>query len=98
MGPIGLVNGVYSGWVWQTFLKAAIKYTDFNYAWFGAFFVNGILWIPLAVTWPIVSWGEQVMLRFLGLFARMTLTGLYGAYWFTAGAIYYTSFMEPEQS
>ena len=98
LGPISLINSIYSLWVWQTFLKAARVYTDFNYAWFSAFFVNGLLWMPLTVQWPIVPFGEEVMLRFLAFFARMTLTGVFGAYWITAAAIYYTAFMEPDQS
>ena len=45
-----------------------------------------------------MPFGEEVMLSFIAFFSRMTLTGVFGAYWITAGAIYYTAFMEPDQS
>ena len=98
LGPVGLINSAYSLWVWQTFLKGVGVYSDFNFAWFSAFFVNGLLWMPLTVIWPIIPWGENVMLGFTAFFARMTLTGVFVAYWATAAAIYYTAYVEPEQS
>ena len=98
MGPVGLVNSIYSWWLWFQFLSGKGIYTDFMFAWFGAYFVNGILWTPLTVIWPIIPWGEEVMLRFAGLFAQMTLAGTFIAYWVNVGVLYYTIYMEPEKS
>lgn len=92
LGPVGVINSIYSLYVWQTFLKQGGVYSDFMFAWFGAFFVNGILWMPLTVVWPIIPWGEEVMLQFTSFFATMTLTGTLIAYWANAGAMYYAFF------
>ena len=52
LGITGLLNSVFSLWVWFTFLTDYNNNTDFWFAWFGPFVVNGTLWIPLTLTWP----------------------------------------------
>ena len=52
LGITGLLNSVFSLWVWFTFLTDYNNNTDFWFAWFGPFVANGTLWIPLTLTWP----------------------------------------------
>ena len=65
------------------------------YAWFGPYFVNGLVWTPIAVVWPIIRWGETTMLRFLSIFAQMTLAAAFIGYWANVAAMYYAFYREP---
>ena len=51
LGATSLINSVFSLWVWFTYLGDFRVNTinDSWYAWFGAFAVNGLLWIPITV-------------------------------------------------
>lgn len=56
LGATGLINSIFSLWVWYTYLGDFTEHeiNDFWYAWFGAFAVNGLLWAPLTIQWPII--------------------------------------------
>lgn len=98
LGLTGLVNSVYSLWVWFTFLTDYSNNTDFWFAWFGPFFVNGTLWIPLTLTWPASQWGGLTMINLIKLMAQLTMVGPFIAYPANMGALYYAMYMEPEKS
>lgn len=98
LGTMGLVNSVFSIWVWFTFLTDYLNNTDFWFSWFGPCVVNGALWIPLTLTWPAAQWGGLTMIFIIKIMAQLTLIGPFIAYWANAGAMYYTFYMEPEAS
>ena len=98
LGFISVFNTVFVGWVWQTFLLDHLNNTDFWYAWFGPYLLNGVIWIPLTVVWPITPFGETTMLMFLKLMAQGTYIGTFIGYWANTYAMYYAFYMEPTKS
>ena len=98
LGFTGLLNSVFSLWVWFTFLTDYGNNTDFWFAWFGPFVVNGTLWIPLTLTWPAAQWGGLTMISIIKFMAQLTLTGPFIAYPANIAALYYAIYMEPVAS
>jgi hypothetical protein len=52
MGAVGLMNTIGVVWVWIKFLND-FSDSDFWITWFSVLVVNGALWIPITVSWPI---------------------------------------------
>lgn len=98
LGGIGLINSVFSVWVWFYWLSDYRNNTDFWFAWFGPYLLNGLLWIPITILWPIIGFGGTVMIRFAKIFAQSTLTGAFFGYWANVAAMYYAFYMEPVKS
>lgn len=69
LGLMGLVNSAFSIWVWFTWLSDYTNNTDFWFSWFGPFFVNGLLWIPLTLVWPAARWGGLTMTEIIKMMA-----------------------------
>ena len=69
LGAVGLVNSVFSVWVWFAFLTDYLNNTDFWFSWFAPCVVNGALWIPLTLTWPAATWGGLTMINIIKFMA-----------------------------
>jgi len=68
LAATGLVNTVGCVWVWYKFLND-FNNSDYWITWFSILLVNGILWIPITVSWPVSPYGGITFVSFVKLFA-----------------------------
>lgn len=98
LGVTGLVNSIYSIWVWFRFLSDFSAIDGFWGAWFGVCFVNGALWIPLTLLFPAANYGSLLLVKIVKDMAQATLIGPFFAYWANLIALYYTMYAQPDQA
>lgn len=98
LGATGLVNSIFSLWVWTKFLSDYTNNTGFWYAWFGACFVNGLFYMPIAVVWPAMPFAAVGLVRFFLVMTRLSLAGPFIAYWANLAAMYYAFYYAPTES
>jgi len=97
LAAVGLLNTIGVVWVWFKFLNTL---TNSNYwiTWLSVLLVNGTLWIPITLSWPVSPFGGLTFVLLMKTFAQMTLIGAFGAYWFNFAAMVYTFYITPEES
>lgn len=94
----GMFNSVFAVAVYILFLWDYENNTPFWFAWLSAFSVNGLLWIPMFVSWPALFSAGSDMINVMAFLAQATYFGVFGGYWFSAGALAYTFLIEPTES
>ena len=96
LGVTGLVNSIYSIWVWFRFLSDFSAIDGFWGAWFGVCFANGALWIPLTLLFPAANYGSLLTVKIVRDMAQATFIGPFFAYWANLIALYYTMYVQPD--
>uniref|UniRef100_A0A7S3HXE7 Uncharacterized protein n=1 Tax=Favella ehrenbergii TaxID=182087 RepID=A0A7S3HXE7_9SPIT len=99
MAATGFLNTVFSVYMWFKWLGNSLDdSTSFWFSWFFAVLTNGLLWIPLFVTWPAVFTAGSTTVNLMAFLSRLTLLGSYFFYWANLGFMYYTFYSDPAGS
>ena len=99
LSATGLLNTVYSFWVWFTYLNATYTVnTTFWYSIFTVCFVHGALWMPLGFHWPAVASGGRSMIKIVDFLTWLTLLGPFFLYPANIGFMIYTFFIAPDSA
>ena len=93
MGAMGMVN---TGLVIWWFFKYVTDYKNNNFwwVWLSAVAVNGLLWIGLFFSLPVLFFAGSTTVNVVTFLSQMTLIGAYFAYWINIGAMAYVFYVE----
>ena len=99
MGIVGLLNGIFSIYMWFKFLSSSIN--NNTAFWFSIFFpvaINGCLWIPIFIIWPATVVAGTTTINIISFLSTLTYIGPYFAYWANLGGMAYTFYYKPTES
>ncbi len=86
---------VNTGLVIWWFIKYVTDYKNNNFwwVWLSAVSVNGLLWIGLFFSLPVLFFAESTTINVVTFLSQMTLIGAYFAYWINIGAMAYVFYV-----
>ena len=94
----GMLNTAAVAYAWYSFLTDYLNNTSFWFAWLGVVGVNGFLWVPIFIAWPVLFFAGSTTINVIAFLVMLTLAGAYVAYWIVLSALVYTSIVEPQSS
>lgn len=99
MGGVGLLNSIFSVYMWFKFLSSDINNnTPFWFSWFMPVCLNGFLWIPIFMVWPLMFFAGSTTVNVTSFLSQMTYIGAYFGYWANLGGMAYTFYIAPTES
>ncbi len=86
---------VNTGLVIWWFVKYVTDYKNNNFwwVWLSAVSVNGLLWIGLFFSLPVLFFAGSTTVNVVAFLSQMTLIGAYFAYWINIGAMAYVFYV-----